>query len=307
MSDILKNYKKLVEEGCSQRTACKMLGIPRTTMQGILARSGEVVNKRTPKVLFWDVENAPSVGVSFSRWKVNLSPDHIVSEGGWLISACYKWGGESEIHSLVLTPEEAIMKDDSRIVASLYEVFEEADIVVGQNGDRFDIPLFKTRLIKHHMPPHKTVKTVDTLKIAKQLKFNSNKLDSLAKEMGIGRKVQHSGIDLWIRCMMGEQEALDEMVEYNIQDVDLLEQVYTRLKAFDSKHPNVSHFYDDDLVRCPVCGGTDVQPTGNSIFTPVSEFSEMVCGDCGHRSRTRKSINTKEKRENILISPKLTG
>ncbi len=263
--------------------------------------------KDGPRTLLFDLENAPSIGVAFQRFKVNLSPDHILDEGGWLISACWKFLGEDKMYKIVLTPEEAIARDDSRIVAELYEAFEETDIAIGQNIDRFDLALFKTRCIAHGFGPPKTVKTIDTLKIAKQLKFNSNKLDSLGAYLGLGRKMKHTGIDLWIRCMQGDSKALAEMLEYNEQDVLLLEAVYLKVRAFDSKAPNLGHFYAGEEVRCPACGSTDVSPTGHSIFTQISEFKEMKCNDCGHRSRERTNISTKGKKANVLITPKLTG
>lgn len=304
-------YLELIAEDYSQRKACEILGIPRSSMQDFIKRmessevEGSVSTTRNPVIAFYDLECMPSVSVSFGRWKQNIGVDNVLEEGAWLISAVVSINGV--VTSLCLTPQEALDRDDSRIVANLYEIFEGVDIAVAQNGDRFDWPLFKTRCIKNGFNPPKTVKHIDTLKIAKQLKFNSNRLDSLGKELGLGRKIQHSGIDLWIRCMRGEQDALDQMLEYNEQDVVLLQQVYYKLRAFDSKHPNVSHFYSDDKTRCPVCGSEDLVLTGNSVYTPVSEFAEVACGSCGHRSRKRQAINTKDKRLNLLISPKTTG
>lgn len=312
--EIYEKYCMLIDYGYSQRAACLEIGVPRSSMQDYIRENdqkwdtfvfAEESPSRKPVVAFYDLECAPSIAVAFGRFKQNIGVDNVVSEGGWLISAVVKIG--NDVTKLVLTPEEAIRKDDSRIVANLWEIFEGVDIAVAQNGDRFDWPLLKTRCIKNGLPPMKTVKHVDTLKIAKQLKFNSNRLDSLGKELGIGRKVKHEGIDLWIRCMTGDPTALQEMLDYNVGDVGLLETVYNRIRAFDSKHPNVSHFYEGDETRCPVCGSTNVEETGNKVYTPVSEFAEMKCGDCGHRARARKTLNTKEKRGSILITPKTTG
>jgi rRNA maturation endonuclease Nob1 len=94
------------------------------------------------------------------------------------------------------------------------------------------------------------------------------------------------------------------MVDYNEQDVALLERVYMRLRAFDNRPANAGHFFEDahNEHRCPVCGSDDVEYTGNSVYTPVSEFAEVVCNDCGHRSRTRQAKNSKEKRNSLLIT-----
>ena len=159
-------------------------------------------------------------------------------------------------------------------------------------------------MIKHGISPYKTVKTVDTLKIARRLGFPSNKLDSLASFLGIGRKVQHQGINLWKGCIQGEETALTDMLEYNIQDVDLLEKVYLKLRAYDTAPPNIGKLYNEEVSRCPVCGSTDLVTTGNLVHTPVSAYEEVVCNCCGHRSRKRKIVNSKEARSNVLITPR---
>lgn len=259
------------------------------------------INKSKPRVLFIDFETLPSTAVVFGRFKINLSPKHIIEEGNQIVSASWCFMHDEDITGVVMTANEAKVRDDSRIVASVYEVLQQADIVVAQNGDRFDLPLFKTRCVVNNFPPVKKFKTVDTLKIAKQLKFDSNSLDSVASALGLGSKISHSGIKLWVDCMNGEHEALQEMLEYNRQDVRLLREVYMKLRAYDARHPNLAAYYNDDKSRCPVCGSQDVYLTGNSVFTAVSEFQEVSCGDCGHRSRTRVNLTSKEKRASALV------
>ena len=75
----LQDYHTLIEEGCSQRYACRVLGIARTTMQGYLKRiveqeesesielkhatRGELlgtskIEKQQPRIVFWDLESS---------------------------------------------------------------------------------------------------------------------------------------------------------------------------------------------------------------------------------------------------------
>lgn len=258
--------------------------------------------KSGPKILLFDLESTPSIAAVFGRFKTNVGLNAVIREGGWLLSAAWKILGEDKVHSVALTPEEAITGNDARIVATLYEQFEQVDMVVAHNGNSFDIPLFRTRLIMNGLPMHKTVKQIDTLQIAKKLKFNSNKLDGLAQQIGLSRKLENSGMPLWLDCMQGKQEALDTMQEYNEQDVHLLEEVYMVLRGFNTKAPNASHYHGDDKVRCQVCGSDDVQFTGNSVFTAASEFKETQCGCCGARARTRYNLMTTEKRKSLLTN-----
>jgi len=308
--EIVDKVLSLKQDGLSSRSIAALLGIGKSTVNDIYNREVEffksdwddVRTKTGPRILFFDLESTPSIVATFGRWKQNIGTESVLREGGFLLSACWKWLGDEEVTKMVLTPNEAIKGDDTSIVCGLYEAFEQSDIVVAHNAAKFDVPLFKTRLISHGMPPPKTVKVVDTLQIAKGLRFNSNKLDSLGNYLNVGRKVETTGISLWIRCMNGDENALQEMVTYNEQDVVLLERVYMKLRAFDNKPANAGHYHHDDLSRCPVCGSHDIEFSGNSVFTPVSEFAEVLCNECGHRSRTRKVINSKEKRNSLLIT-----
>lgn len=298
-----KLIRELFEEGKSSREIAWYTNLSKSGINYFLNRTG-IRNARKPKILFFDLENAPSVVAAFQRWDVNISQDHVITEGSWLISASWKFLDEDEVHGVVLTKEEALEQNDSRIVAELYEAIEKADIVVAHNLKKFDWPLLKTRLVLNGFPPLPTVKLVDTLRIAKGLKFNSNKLDSLGEVLGIGRKIQNSGISLWIKCMEGCTDSLEEMLEYNKGDVLLLEKVYLRLRAWDLNHPNVSMYYSDTETRCPVCGSSSVDETGNSVYTSASEFKELQCGHCGHRSRVRTNSLAKEKRKSFISTAK---
>ncbi|HNU61925.1 MAG TPA: hypothetical protein PKL04_06980, partial [Methanofastidiosum sp.] len=159
----------------------------------------------------------------------------------------------------------------------------------------------KARLALHRMPMHKTVKVIDTYKISKGMRFNSRKLDSLADYFNAGRKVTHEGINLWIRCMNGDPEALNDMRVYNEQDVVLLEEVYNCIKAYDNNPVNLGQYFNDNEQHCPVCGSTDIASTGNLVYTQVSSFDEVRCNSCGHRSRKRTQRNSKDKRSNLLL------
>lgn len=301
--------KYYYNKGLSTRKAAKEVGISKSASARHFYKFSKeenkikVLEKDSPAILLLDIETAPAEVLAFGRFKQNISQDHILEEGGWIISIAWKWLGTDHTAGDVLIPEDALLKDDSILVKVLRHTINKADVVIGHNIDNFDLPKIKARMIKHGLQPYKTIKTVDTLKIARRLGFPSNKLDSLASFLGIGRKVKHQGISLWKGCVQGEETALADMLEYNIQDVDLLEKVYLKLRAYDTMPPNLGKLYQDG-VRCPACGSADVGVTANIIHTPVSAYQEVVCNCCGHRSRKRHVVNTKEDRSNVLITPR---
>ena len=62
-----------------------------------------------------------------------------------------------------------------------------------------------------------------------------------------------------------------------------------------------SLYFDDDLVRCRVCGSSEVELTGRTVETSLNSFDELRCNECGavHRHRTPKT--SKEKRKSLLM------
>lgn len=304
---IIEEIQRLSLLGMSSRQIASQLDVAKSTVNKYLSAEFNQdyfsdSESNNPRILLLDLENAPSIGVAFQRFKVNLSPEHILEEGGWLISASWKYLGDEEVQGCVLTPAEAVARNDSRICAEVLEAWDSADVVIAHNGLNFDFPLFKTRLLTNGYPPPKTAKMVDTLKIAKQLKFPSNKLDAIGHYLGVGRKMQHSGISLWTSCMQGDEESLSTMLEYNKQDVVLLEDVYLQIRGFDTKAPNLGQLYNDGKSRCGACGSEHVAETGNTVYTPVSAWAEVQCSDCGWVGRKRQVLNSKEQRKNLLMN-----
>lgn len=303
-----KTQEAIIElklKGYSSRKIAKGLLIGKTGVNQVFKRyllslDSEVKPKQM-RIAFIDCESSPDIAVSFKRFKTSYGQDAVLQDGGALLSIAWRFSDEDITHGAALTPTEAFMNNDKRLVQMLSAVINQSDVICGHNIIQFDNALLNTRLIINKLPPHKTVKMIDTLRIARSMKFQSNRLDSLGVILGVGQKTKHSGIKLWIDCMNGDQTALDDMLKYNKNDVDLLIAVYERLKAFDTKAPNQGLYLDSEVPVCRVCGSTHVEPTGELSYTAVSTYEEMKCLDCGARSRKRQAKNTKEQRSNLLV------
>ena len=310
----MKRYSTIIQSkiieldyaGLSARKIAKELNIGKSGVIDFLTRiygsRGNIrkVKEVKPKILLLDIETAPSIAAVFGRFKVNITQDHVIKEGTWLLSYAYKWLGENKVTGNVLTPSEAVAANDYRLLVDILDLLEAADVVIWHNGDNFDFPIIKTRLIINHLPPCKKIKSIDTLKIAKEFRFNSNKLDSLCKQLSLDGKVQHRGISLWRDCLEGNEQALKDMLHYNKGDIPTLEEVYKIIRPYSTKHPNLALFYPDDAVRCNICGSKNISETGNILTTNLSAFTEHVCNDCKARFKSRKSITTKEQRSKYL-------
>lgn len=298
---IIEELIKLKQEGLSSRKIAKKLGCGKSSVNDYFKKyiENNPADVKKPKILILDLESAPSVVVAFNRFKVNVNQDAVLQEGGWLISYAYKWLGDKEVQGNVLTPGEAQEANDAGLCLELWELVEQADAIVYHNGLNFDLPLMKARMIVNGLPPIRKVKSIDSLQLVKEFKLNSNKLDSLCKQLDIGGKLAHSGIQLWVDCMKGDSVALQHMFNYNKVDVELLEELYLYIRPYSTRHPNMAVELGDK-PRCNICCSDNVSKTGNTVSTNLSVFEEVVCNDCGSRFKTRQSITSKEQRKNFL-------
>lgn len=302
---ITNSIIELKKQGCKSRYIAKMLDVSKSSVNYVFNRHMKTqipVENSTRKYLFIDVETSPDVAVTFKRFKANLSQDNILKDGGVLLSISWRWMGDKSAQGLALNPTEALAADDSRLCAVLYALIEKADVLIGHNIDRFDLPMIKSRLLINKFTPPKKVKTIDTLKIARQMRFPSNRLGSLGVILGEGDKASHSGISTWIGCLAGNEDSLAEMLAYNLEDVDLLYRVYMRLRAFDTRPLNSALFVADETPRCPTCGSDNLHETSHSVYTPTCEYQEVECKNCGTRSRGKVLINTRTKRGSLLAN-----
>jgi hypothetical protein len=251
-----------------------------------------------PKILLFDIETAPMpVWVwSFGKQYVpytNLVKDESGEPREWyILSWAAKWLYDEEVMSDILTPEEAMGRSDARILKSVWELLDEADIVIAHNGDRFDIRKLNARFILNDMLPPSAYKSIDTLKVSRrEFAFSSNKQDFLTKQFGVSEKLS-TDFKLWLDCMNGDKEQLARMLKYNKRDVVGLEQVYLKLRPYIKNHPNIGVIMDSDT--CPSCGSDKLESTNATYFTSSNEFLTYRCCNCGTPYiRDKSSISVK--------------
>lgn len=255
---------------------------------------------KQPKILILDIETAPMVG-TFWRigYKVSLTHENIMKDW-FILSWAARWLFAPNTMGDVVTSEEALIGDDCRIMRSLWNLLEEADIVVAHNGSDFDIPKINTRFIMNDIMPPTPFMVLDTLKSARVHSFSSNKLDYLGELVRRKGKLK-TEYKLWLQCLAGEQEALDYMLKYNKEDVVLLEEVYLWLRPFMKSHPNLAMIAEAKELTCHVCLSNKLVEAG-PYYTSVNSYTIYRCTDCGALSRGRKSNISKDQSKNILQS-----
>lgn len=242
---------------------------------------------KVPKVLIIDIETTPLQAHTWHTGKQRIGYQQIINEWFMLSFAC-KWLFDSKIHGSVLTPEEAINKDDSRLAREFWKFLDQADVIIGHNAQNFDIPKAQTRFLMNKLAPPSPFRIIDTLLVArKNFRFSSNKLDYISDLMLNDRKL-HTDFDLWLRCLEGDAPSLEAMLTYNKKDVLLGEEAYVFLRPYIKSHPNMAIYQESHEPSCPTCGSANIDECGH-YTTSVNRYLAFRCKDCGSICRSRQA------------------
>jgi hypothetical protein len=234
-----------------------------------------------PRILIWDIETAPNLGYTWAKWEQNV----IAFQQEWyLLTIAWKWLGDKQTHVVGLDDFELYNKDpedDYALARHAWDLFNEADLVVAHNGVAFDTKKAQARMIIHGLAPPSPFKEVDTLRLArKHFAFTSNTLNDVCDVLGIGEKAETGGFKTWRGCLRGDPKSWARMKRYNKKDVQLLEQLYLRLRPWANIHPNVATIAGRP-DSCPKCGGTSGMMSRGYNYTSVSRRARFRCKDCG--------------------------
>lgn len=307
---------KLHKQGMSSRKIAKEVigrSSAKSTINDVIKRYYESTVQETsssdsrhvPKVLVFDLETSPLKSYTWGLWQQNVGLNMI--HGDWfLLSYAAKWLGDPEDEVMYGDLRGVVdQEDDDHLLREMWQLLDEADIVLTQNGIKFDVKKINARFILKGYQPPSSYKHIDTLKIAKkEFGFTSNKLEYMTDKLCTKyKKLKHSnfsGFELWAEMLKDNPTAWDECEVYNKYDVLSLEELYTKMAAWDSKHPNFNLYSEEEEVVCR-CGSKDIKPYGYA-YTAVSKFQRYRCSECGAESRGRKNLFTKEKRASLRMN-----
>lgn len=233
----------------------------------------------TPKTLIYDLEVSPTLGWTYGLYKTNVIK---VEQNPSIMSISWRWYGEDVTHheSLATIPRKGRTSANLALVKLIHGLFDEADIVVAHNANRFDNKVATASFLRYNLAPPSPYKTVDTLAVARSVaRFNSNSLDSLGKLFEVGSKTEVTHGDLWYRCLTGDKKAWDQLREYNNQDVDLLYLIYERLRPYIKNHPNLGDIAQVNGI-CPKCGSNRLERRGFNMRRN-GKVQRFQCKSCG--------------------------
>lgn len=237
-----------------------------------------------PRIVTLDIETTPLMGYTWEKWETNVIK---VLKRSSILCVSWKWVDENKVHNIAQIDSKHYKpgkEDDFGVVSKLREILDEADVVITQNGNSFDLPILNSRMLVHSIPPPSPYRKIDTKRIAKSIfKFESNKLEDMCKYVGIGQKTNPGGFAAWEGCMAGDKKAWKDMIKYNNNDVLITEQLYLKMRPYMESHPNLN-VITERLAACPRCQSSMMQARGFA-YTNVSKVRRFQCQTCKGWSR----------------------
>ena len=253
-----------------------------------------------PKILFLDIETAPIEAHVWQLYDQNVGLNQIMHDWS-ILSWCAKWQSSKRlIYEDVRNQKNK--RDDKKILKHIWDLLDEADIVVGQNSKQFDIKKLNARFIINGMQPPSSYRQIDTKVLAKKVfGFTSNRLEYMADKLCKKyKKLKHkkfAGHEMWVECLKGNKAAWREMEKYNKHDVLALEELYNALIAWDNPI-NFNPYHKQHGNIC-TCGSTEFSRNRYS-FSNSGKFERVRCKKCNKTYTAKHNELSLKKRKEML-------
>ena len=226
------------------------------------------------KITAWDIE-ASSLNASY----------------GMLLCVCCGNVGEEKIDKFNLHDYkkrgDSVFEAERKLLIDLSARLTEADVWLTWYGKRYDLPFVNSRLLKHDLPvldprhPH-----IDGWQTCKyRLKLPSNRLATIQDFLGTPNAKTKITPDDWLLAMSGDRTAMGTILHHCILDIEVLKQVYEKIKPLIIDHPHKGLI--DGRSNCGICGSSRVQRRGWHI-TRTRKYRRLQCQECGAWSRDNK-------------------
>lgn len=165
----------------------------------------------------------------------DIESSNLSSDFGTVL--CYALKHKDGLISNSLTPQE--IKDgsyDKRLLTDLCTDLRKFHRIITWYGYKFDIPFVRSRAILHKLdfPLYKEVYHTDAYQKAKILirTLHSKRLGVVASFFGIKAKEHPLNPTVWLRCLSGDQDAINFVQTHCNEDVTSLEAVWKRLVPY---------------------------------------------------------------------------
>jgi uncharacterized protein YprB with RNaseH-like and TPR domain len=260
--------------------------------------------KKSPKILFLDIETTPLLIANWDTGKQYVGHNQIIEDRS-VLSWSAKWQSKRRVMYFD-TRSRRDKRDDRLIIKEAHKALSDADVVVWQNGKRFDEKILNARFLHYGLGEPSSYQSVDTLQIMKQrFKLPSYSLGYVVEALDVGEKytsrpVGFNGLELWLKCLglqgskKDQKKAFDVMEKYNSVDTIILERVWEKIspwaRGVNYVNPNlyITNFTKDGKPKDYICqcGSVEFRRNGYSE-TRSGRYLKWVCKVCkaNHREK----------------------
>ena len=255
------------------------------------------------RILTYDIETSRSKADLWWTGKQYVGHNQI-SENPRIISIAWKWMDEDIVKTVKWDDD----MDDKEMLAEFLKDYNVADMVIGQNNDRFDNRWINARAAFHNLFINTFIKSFDIMKQTKRLfRLPSYSMAFIAKFFGLTLKQSHEGIHMWNMIEKGtpeeKAEYLAKMIEYNVGDIITTEEIYFRLRRYMGHKVHFGVFNGQEKYTCPDTGSTNVSLFNTTYTTAGTVQHIMKSGetDCLYKISNRDYMRFVQDKMNGII------
>lgn len=232
-----------------------------------------------------DIETSPCIFYCWGTGKQYVSVDQLIED--WHIMSFSAKRLNAPANTMVYM--ETRTKNDKKLLKKLWQIFNEADVVITQNGKKFDEPKIKARMMLAGFKPYKPFEHHDTYLQNTDKEFTSHTLAYLSEKFCKKyKKLKHkkfAGLSLWKACLGAKvtlhpnPEAWKEMKRYNKHDVLSDEELYINTQGWSKKNAPIM-FDGDESRQCHYCGEFKLVIDSYKV-KGKTKYKYMHCKSCG--------------------------
>lgn len=227
------------------------------------------------KILIYDIETSRA---KFKLWwsgKQYVNANSMTKEPK-IISISWKWLGNDKVHYLTWDKNQC----DKEMISIFLKEYNKADLIIGQNNDRFDNRWLNARASKFDLEINTMVNSFDIMKQNKKLfRLPSYSMKFMCEYFGVAQKLEHEGIKMWDMIEDGtkeqQKEYLQKMVEYNVGDIISTEALYYRLRKYYSHKTHFGVKNGEPKFTSPLSGSYNVSLYSTKI-TPAGTIQRIM-------------------------------
>ena len=167
---------------------------------------------------------------------LDIETSNLSSDFGCILSYCIGDDNEKLI-GRVLTPQE--IKSgiyDKILLKELCADLKRFTRIITYYGSRFDIPFCRSRSLLYHLPfpTYKTLWHTDAYLVVKYKlgTLHSRRLGVVAPFYGISAKGHPLNPTVWLKCLSGNQNALNFVWSHNKEDVITLKRLWHKISQY---------------------------------------------------------------------------